>query len=654
MWMYNSILTAFLLVFLPVFAFPQQNCSLKLSGFIADSGTDMPLEVASIYISETGTGAITDSSGFFQINDLCAGDYHIVVSHIGCESQQVFVQLKSDTLLRLEMEHSINVLQGITITDSSIPNSTQNTQTINEQTILDNASANLSNMLETISGVSTLKNGTGISKPIVHGLYGNRLTILNNGVVQSGQQWGNDHSPEIDPLVANKVKLIKGVSALSYMGSNLGSVIIVEPKSIEKEPHLHGKASYFFESNGLGNGLNVQLQQYAPRMAWKINGTLKKSGDKKTADYYLNNTGGQEANVALQLEKAFSDRFSVDLYFSTFNAQLGILRGSHIGNLTDLETAFVRDKPFYTETTFSYALDVPKQHVNHHLLKLHSKYFVGNTQWLDFTIAGQLNNRREFDVRRSGRSNIPALSLQQLSYFFEGKYHREFKKDLKIKSGVQFNLTDNTNNPETGILPLIPDYLSYESGIYWLIAKRVEKMHFELGLRYDNVLQNVASITQATPREIVRFKNVFHNVSGSGGCTYVVNENLKLSGNIGYATRNPAINELYSGGLHQGVSGIEEGNADLKTEKSIKATLGLTGKIADKFSFESLFYYQKIGDYIFLNPQDEVRLTIRGLFRFLNMSKPTPEFMDSIFRLNFNLANPLIPKFHTVTLGEMI
>jgi len=84
--------------------------------------------------------------------------------------------------------------------------------------------------------------------------------------------------------------------------------------------------------------------------------------------------------------------------------------------------------------------------------------------------------------------------------------------------------------------------------------------------------------------------------------------------NIGYAARNPEVNELYSNGLHQGVSGIEEGDPNLDKEISVKNTLSIKGNMKNKLFFEGLFYYQKIDNYIFLNPQDEIRLTIRGAF----------------------------------------
>ena len=602
-----------IIFFIPVFGF-SQNCSLTLSGRIKDSETHLPLEFAEIYINKTGVGTTTDGTGFFRLTNICKGAFHMNLSYFGYEPKQVFVQMTKDTILNLTMEPSINSLGAVVLNAKSTPRTTQNAKTITKQNITDNANENLSNILGTIVGVSTLKTGSGISKPVVDGLYGSRLTILNNGISQSGQQWGNDHSPEIDPLVANKIKVIKGTSALEHMGSNLGGVVLVAPKKIGREPHLHGSVNYFLETNGLGNGLNLQLQQYSPKIAWKINGTLKKSGDKKTATYFLTNTGNQEANFALQLEKSFSEKLTTDLYFSTFNTELGVLRGSHIGNVTDLEEALDRDIPFFTEDKFSYHMESPKQRVHHQLLKIHSKYFINDTQWLDFTLAGQLNDRKEYDVRRNGRSDIPAMSLQQYSYFFEGKYQKTFENDLELKSGVQFNVTDNTNNPETGVLPLIPDYLSYETGVYLLTSKKSNKSLFELGVRYDNLLQNVVGITNTAPREIFRDSNLSNNFSTSGGWTYTISDNFSFTYNIGYASRNPGVNELYSNGLHQGVSGIEEGDIDLKPENSLKTTLAFNTTIKKNISFETLMYYQNINDFIFLNPQNEMRLTIRGAF----------------------------------------
>jgi len=62
------------------------------------------------------------------------------------------------------------------------------------------------------------------------------------------------------------------------------------------------------------------------------------------------------------------------------------------------------------------------------------------------------------------------------------------------------------------------------------------------------------------------------------------------------------------------VSGIEEGDILLRKEISIKHTLSIKGDFNQKLFLEGLFYHQNIEDYIFLSPQDEIRLTIRGAF----------------------------------------
>ncbi|WP_235298905.1 TonB-dependent receptor [Portibacter marinus] len=602
-----------------------QECDLSLQGKVSDHETEEGLAYVNVYIVETGGGSTSDEQGFYELNGLCEGSYHIVFSHIGCMPEQKYIELKSDDTLNIELEHTSKLLEGVVVTGHHIPTGTQNTQTISSQTISDRADENLSDLLEDISGVTTLKTGAGISKPIIHGLYGNRITILNNGIVQSGQQWGNDHSPEIDPLVANRISVVKGVGALEYPGSNLGGIVKVEPEDIDNEPHLHGVGTYVFNSNGRGHSTNLQLQKASKIVDWKVTGTFKRSGDKKSPDYFLTNTGMREANFAVQLEKSFSEVLSSNLYFSSFNAKIGVLRGSHIGNLTDLQAAFNRDIPFFTENEFSYDIDAPKQDVNHQLLKSTTKYFFSDNRWITIDAAFQYNSRKEFDVRRSGRSDIPALSLQQWNAFSGVTYAQEFQNFSSLKAGLQSNITNNTNNPETGVLPLIPDYLSNEFGLFTLFNKDYKAALFELGIRYDFIYQNVPTISRTPPIEIIRFENDFHNISGSLGWKQVWNSLFESALNVGYAMRNPAINELYSNGLHQGVSGIEEGDPTLNTERSQKASFSFQYNDDRIFAFEALAYYQQINDYIFLKPDDEIRLTIRGAFPVFTYAQTNAE-----------------------------
>ena len=213
-----------------------------------------------------------------------------------------------------------------------------------------------------------------------------------------------------------------------------------------------------------------------------------------------------------------------------------------------------------------------------------------------------------------------------------------------MKLGNQNILTDNNNNPETDILPLIPNYASLKTGFFSTLSKKMEQFYLKFGLRYDYEWQDVATISNTFPRTIIRYENHFHNVSGLFAATYNISKTHTISLNTGYAMRNPAINELYSSGLHQGVSGIEEGAIDLKTEKAFKNTLEYEWLPSTNFSLTALVYHQHFQNYIFLNPQDDFRLTIRGAFPVFHYEQTDA----NIYGLDISTQFTLNPSFYGV------
>ena len=607
----NVLLFSFLL--LP-FLSKAQDCTLSISGNVADESTGIPMAYGTIYVEELQTGVASDSLGNFSLSKLCQGDYHLRFNHIGCETRSVFISLQKDTVISINMHHYNELIDEVEIHDHHSEHETAASTSINKEDIAEIANKDLSEMLESMTGVSSIKSGAGVSKPVVHGLSGNRVTILNNGLAQSGQQWGNDHAPEIDPYVADHISVVKGAGALAYPGGSLGGVVLIEPDEIPNDPHLHGSINYIFQTNGLGNTLNARLEKYDKWAAWRVSATAKVIGDRSAPNYYLTNTGKREYNVAAQIEKHFSPKWEMKLYYSLFNTEIAILRGSHIGNLTDLEDAIERDVPFFTDDQFSYAINEPRQTVQHHLLKLESNHIFNEHQSLSLKYGGQVNNRKEFDVRRADRSDLPALSLLQWDHYLEGMYKHFFDHGRQLKTGIQLRLTDNTNNPETGILPLIPDYRAYRLGAFAIFQEEHKKLLYELGARYDLNYFQVLTISQSLPREIERRYHTFHNYSLSSGIRYKVLPQLKLNLNLGHVLRSPEVNELYSAGLHQGVSGIEEGNRNLKNEQSTKIVLSADWNVKKKLFMQLLGYYQYVSNFIYLQPEDEFRLTIRGAF----------------------------------------
>ena len=101
------------------------------------------------------------------------------------------------------------------------------------------------------------------------------------------------------------------------------------------------------------------LKTWENGWAVKTNGGFKKLGDLKTPHYNLMNTGLEANSFNITVQKnSFLRGISFD--YSVTNQQIGIYRGSDMGNLEDFYKALTTDVPIY-QRDFSYSIDNPKQ-----------------------------------------------------------------------------------------------------------------------------------------------------------------------------------------------------------------------------------------------------------------------------------------------------
>ena len=590
-----------------------QDCSISVFGQVIDHHDNESLEYATIFIQELAKGVVCDSNGYFTIENICAGKYHFIISHVGCESKNEYLQVNESTFLTFLLEHHDEILQHVEITGQQSSSKAGNIRyTISKDIMFELNGRNLSEILTTIPGVSTLKAGPNLAKPIINGLYGNRITILNNGIPQEGQQWGNDHAPEIDPNTADKISVYKGASAIKYGLQALGGVVILEPNEMVIDPHWHGDIRMNGHTNGRGLGMQGQLRNSSSLGNMRITLGHQISGDRQTPNYFLTNTGNKETSFSLNLTNKSNTKSDRRLYYSFYRNKLGILRGSHIGNLTDLQEAFKREVPFFTENNFSYQIQLPRQEVDHHLLKLSQKYRLNDQSNVNLEAGFQVNSRSEFDIRRSDRDTKPALDLLLFSQYYDLSYnHSNDKKSSSYAIGTQYRYVNNTNQPGTGILPLIPDYINNHFALYHITKRRLLGMELETGLRGEFRHYFVARILN---RNVLKENLNYLNYAANIGLKRKISEEITTHLDISYTNRPPEVNELFSNGLHQGVSGIEVGNPGLKPENSFKIVNEWTGHLTEKHHLNLSLFYNHISNFIYLQPQDEFVITIRGAF----------------------------------------
>jgi len=618
----------------------KQTCSYTISGKVFDEHDKEPLLYAEIYIKDLNKGAISDSVGKYKIENVCEGNYVLVCMHIGCDPVEKKISVPKNLKVNFVLEHHTEELSNIEVNAKRLEEElSQQKNTITENDRDKNSGKNLGDVLKEISGITTLNTGNTIAKPVIHGLYGNRILTMNNGVRQEDQQWANEHAPNIDPFAIDKISVVKGSAAVQYGSDALGGVILLEQE--EPNAKIEGNIYAIGNSNGKGGVLSANLRGFADKKNqwnYKVNGTIKRSGDLNAPNYNLSNTGVAEKNIFTYLQYKTWKR-GLTLHYSLFNTNIGILRATHIGNTTDLANALESSEPYYIKD-FTYNIESPRQSIMHQILK--AEYFqrLKKGGKITFQYAAQLNARKEFDMRRGGRSNIPALDLNLQTHTADFTFQNTTPRKLNNKVGVSALYQKNYNVPGTGFRPILPNYDAYSAGAFILERYKKNKWEFEAGARYDFKFINAQINSRNNESSNETFS--FHNVAVSLGSIYSINENVTLRSNIGSAFRPPNIYELLSDGVHQSAASIEEGNINLKSEQSLKwiTTLSVT-TFQKKIQIEVSPYVNAIKNYILLQPEQQARLTIRGAFPVFAYKQTNAVISGSDFDLKYNIIKQI-------------
>jgi iron complex outermembrane receptor protein len=589
-----------------------QECTIKLSGHVVDSDTKEKLVSATVTLIEPARTIITNDNGDFVFDNVCAGNYTIRITHVSCDTIVQKVVLSKTQHIDFNLPHAVNTLGTVTVTGLRGLQNTGIKIELSGRQLEETKGLSLAQALSKLNGVTMLQTGSNIAKPVIHGLHSNRILTINNGVRQEGQQWGNEHAPEIDPFIADNLTVIKGVDELRYGSDAIGGVILVNPKALRQLPGYYAEFNTGYFTNNrqyVVSGIFEQQLKKLPAFSYRLQGTFKKGANIATPGYRLNNTGLQEENFSATAGWK-KDKYNIEAFYSQFHTTVGIFSGSHIGNLTDLQNAIAAPKPndiFLGDN--SYTIKRPYQDVLHRLFKLKSDFTAGKSKF-NILLAAQYNHRKEYDVVRSSSIKGPQLNLGILTLSEDVSWEHPAINNIKGTVGISSVQQDNS----AGGTFLIPNYTSASFGSYWL--ERWTKHNWEVqgGVRYDyKDINTVRYPYNGIPQKYAfNFSTVASSLNGS----YKFSPNAKANLNVTLASRAPHVNELLSDGVHHGTATYEVGDYNLKIERSVNFAAGFSyTNTAKTFNADVTLYNNLINNFIYQQPKpDEPVLTIRGAF----------------------------------------
>lgn len=537
----------FLFMLIPCFLSAQveKECAYSIEGKVFDLETKEPLSFVSVQIENTSQGTTSDDSGYFKFENLCEKEYDLLFAFLGYKEARHHHDFHHP-FIEIYMASQEYTLESVVVEAKASQGGLQtvNSTKISGEKLTAAASQSLGDVVSQISGVSTLRNGQNVVKPIIHGLHSNRILIINNGLRHEFQNWGQDHAAEIDLSSVGELEVIKGAATVRFGPDALGGVILTNPSKMELSTPLNGKVRLLGRSNGRAGHGAVELRKGFKRLSFLGGASQTKQGDLHAPNYLLTNTGKQEKNYYGGFRIHPIAELNIEGYYSRVEQKLGILAGSVFGNLDDIVNAITVDTPFFTKP-FSYDIGKPKQETKHDLFKATIQY-VGQKHSIKAVFGHQVNHRQEFGVRRVDAPNMDLkLKTQSLDVDWS---HQDLFFGLSGRLGVQLLKKANDNLPGTNTVPFIPNYDEKRLGVYLIESRDIGNSTLEMGIRYDYIHSFI--VGREPDNTIYRNTVVYKNFSGTLGLKTKLSEHTSFQSNIGTAWRAPNVAELYRFGQH--------------------------------------------------------------------------------------------------------
>ncbi len=446
-----------------------QLCNHKLSGKVSDR--DQTIPGAIVRLLPDSLAAITDTGGRFSIPGVCGGMHTIVVDAAGYTGVSFAVAVDSDKVISVALVSNDKELGEVVVNGHRLADMHTVAQTeLSGLQLLQTRGQSLGEALKDLPGVSAFQTGPTLFKPVIHGLYSNRILIINDGVTQEGQQWGSEHAPEIDPFAANKITVIMGAASVRYGSDAIGGVILLTPSELPTEPGINGDLYLIGESNGkmgvVSGTLEGAFGKKLKGLSWRVQGTARDAGTFRTPTYYLTNTATKEGDFSADIGYKWKG-LKLDVHYSEYNAKVGIFAGAEANSQAAIDSAFKAARPF-APSYFTYDIDRSYQTISHDLLKASAQYTFDNKGNIEVDFAVQKDLRKEYSADLQYNINpsyvyLPQLVFQLNTQTLDIVYTQPGKNGFSGSCGFTGIASGNLVQ---GIFYLVPNFRSYNGGVF--------------------------------------------------------------------------------------------------------------------------------------------------------------------------------------------
>ena len=547
----------------------------SFSGRLVNSVSGEPIANAVIQLDELRLQTTSGADGTFTFESVPPGTYHLSVRSSGFSSRRSEVAVAATSAgqveVRVDPELHFEEVVSVSADARSQFESYQPTSVLVGQELSKQLEMSLGATLESQPGVSSRSFGPAPARPVIRGLDGDRVQILQDGqrIGDLSSQSG-DHGVSINPAAAQRIEVVRGPATLLYGANAIGGLVNVITEDIPTKPIQGATGNLTFDLGSAareGAGA-ADLQAGNGRFAVHVGGGGRRSGDVATPEGEVTNSQSRNGfgNVGL-----------------SWTGAKGYFGGSY----------------GYDDT--KYGIPVVEGGILQLTPRRHAFSLRGGAQGLTGAFDGfraTMSVRRYKHDELEGEEVGTAFKNDTTELEVMGS-HRAYGR---LKGNVGAWLLGRAFDAQ-GAEALSPAV--DQNGFAAFVYEELTWPHFtvQFGGRVDRVMFEP---TGEPERE-------FTNGSGSVGVLFrpaAADDRLTIAASLARAARNPALEELFFFGLHHGNFAIELGNPDLESEKALGFDVSLRWR-SGRASGELTYFRNDVSNFIFRQELDEEEFEAR-------------------------------------------
>ncbi len=516
----------------------------EVEGVVRDAETGAPL--AGVLVSVVGArpAATTHGDGSFHLSGLEAGTHTLRVERLGYGTETLQVSTSADgALVVIELTASPLDVGGLVVTgalsERTAAEALRPVNVLRGQDLQRRLQGTVAATLASEPGVAVTSMGPATARPVIRGLSGDRVLMLEDGV-RSGDMSSSssDHASALDAGSARRIEVVRGPAAILYGSNALGGVVNVIRDEVPSDVPHHPTGSVTLQGQSVMDAVSASGHVRAAltdRVPVRLEAGGRTAGDLRTPAGVLENTGVDTWNVGAGTAWV-GDQGYLGVAFRAMENDYGI-PGGFVGGHEDGVRVEMRRMATKVDGRVEgqwgpfRSLDLDGSYTWYRHLEIEPPDIIGTFFKLQ-TSSGDVVARHEGWGPFTNGAVGARASLEQ------------------------FTFAGGLSTPDTRRLSLA-GYVFEEIDLDPLLV--------EAGLRYD---WTRADPLQDDPdSEIGDIRDrTFHAASGSLGLLYRLPAGLITGVSVSRAFRTPDVNELYSEGPHLAAYAFEVGNPDLDNE----------------------------------------------------------------------------------------